>query len=232
MKKYGYIKDNKKKNDNINKVKKFGKKVVKTNNNLKKKSKNSAGPPSNKKKVDKKIYKKFTIRNLKIIDNSSSISILKESQKNIPQMNSNIKNNILNNNLNKNKPKTKKLGKIKFKKKLNLNKVKVNKGIKSNKIKNITVLPTQGIPSNKEEENNIHIENGKKKNLEEYTLINMDLNLSRNNIYYPPDSHIILDNYTLEEAMKYDKRELCAIFYIYALSKQIFLHTFLYRSPL
>jgi hypothetical protein len=60
----------------------------------------------------------------------------------------------------------------------------------------------------------------------------MDLNLSRNKIYYPPDSHIILNNYTFEEAIKYDKRELCVIFYIYALSKQIFFHTFLFRSPL
>ena len=167
---------------------------------------------------------------MKIIDNSSSINIVEGSKRDfIPKMNSNTKNNILENNLNKNKPKTQKLGKIKYKKKLNLNKGKLNKGIKSNKIKNITVLPTQGISNNKEEDNNIRIEN---KNLEEYTLINMDLNLSRNKKYYPPDSHIILNNYTFEEAIKYDKRELCVIFYIYALSKQIFFHTFLYRSPL
>ena len=60
----------------------------------------------------------------------------------------------------------------------------------------------------------------------------MDLNLARNKNYIPPDSHIILNNYTFEEAKKYDLRQTFVIFYIFALSKQIFFHTFLYRSPL
>ena len=48
--------------------------------------------------------------------------------------------------------------------------------------------------------------------------MNMDLNLSHKENYIPPDSHIILNNYTFNEAVKYDKRELCVIFYIFALS--------------
>ena len=72
----------------------------------------------------------------------------------------------------------------------------------------------------------------RKKNLKNYTFINMNLNLSRNKTYIPPESLIILNNYTFQEAVKYDKRQTCEVFYIFALSKQIFFHTFLFRSPL
>ena len=36
----------------------------------------------------------------------------------------------------------------------------------------------------------------------------------------------------MEESFKYDKRQICEIFYIYLLSKQAIFHAFLYRSPL
>ena len=36
----------------------------------------------------------------------------------------------------------------------------------------------------------------------------------------------------MEEAFKYDRRNILEIFYIYLLSKQAFFHAFLYRSPL
>ena len=36
----------------------------------------------------------------------------------------------------------------------------------------------------------------------------------------------------MEEAFKYDRRNIMVLFYIYLLSKQAFLHAFLYRSPL
>ena len=62
--------------------------------------------------------------------------------------------------------------------------------------------------------------------------MNIDLNICRNKNYIPPESLIILNNYTFEEAIKYDKRQICEIFYIFALSKQIIFHTFLYRSPI
>ena len=60
----------------------------------------------------------------------------------------------------------------------------------------------------------------------------MNLNLISNKKYIPPDSHIILNNYTFEETIKYDLRQTCVIFYIFALSKQIFFHTFLFKSPI
>ena len=120
MKKYGYIKNNTKKNNNINnnggnKIKKFGnrkkgKRKIQAGNNIIKKNKNPINSPPNKKKGYQKTNKNFTIKNLKIIDNSSSINILKASQRDmIPQMNSNLKNK-LNTNINKNNLKNKRLG--------------------------------------------------------------------------------------------------------------------------
>ena len=50
--------------------------------------------------------------------------------------------------------------------------------------------------------------------------------------YMPEDSNQTLHNYTFEEAIKYDRRNIFRIFYIYLLSKQIIFHTFLLRSPL
>ena len=68
---------------------------------------------------------------------------------------------------------------------------------------------------------------------------NLDLNLISINLNdlskrdsTPKDSNITLYNYTMEEAFKYDRRNILVIFYIYLLSKQAFFHAFLYRSPL
>ena len=93
------------------------------------------------------------------------------------------------------------------------------------KIENITFLPTQDVQdmTNKNEKN---------KNINSFSIMNIDLNLIHNKNYIPPESHIILNNYTFEEAIKYDKRQICEVFYIFALSKQIIFHTFLYRSPI
>ena len=59
--------------------------------------------------------------------------------------------------------------------------------------------------------------------------INLDLEIKK---YYPKDSNQSLLNYTFEEAARYDKRNICRIFYIYLLSKQIIFRTFLQKSPL
>jgi hypothetical protein len=41
-----------------------------------------------------------------------------------------------------------------------------------------------------------------------------------------------LNNYTFEEAIKYDYRSICLIYYIILLSKQTIFHAFLFKSPL
>ena len=135
-------------------------------------------------------------------------------------------------NLNENKKskgkktKASKRKKIKTMIKKTKNNSKINKETANNsKTKNIELLPTQGAQDKINEKNS-------KKNLDKFTLMNIDLNVYLQPNYIPPDSHIILNNYTFKEAVKYDKRETCVIFYIIALSKQIFFHTFLYRSPI
>ena len=81
---------------------------------------------------------------------------------------------------------------------------------------------------------NINKENSKENNIKnlDLNLISINLNdLSSRNIS-PKESNITLYNYTMEEAFKYDRRNILVIFYIYLLSKQPFFHAFLYRSPL
>ena len=58
------------------------------------------------------------------------------------------------------------------------------------------------------------------------------INLYNIKNYFPKDSNQSLHNYTLEEASKYDKRNIFRISYIYLLSKQIIFRTFLQKSPL
>ena len=64
-----------------------------------------------------------------------------------------------------------------------------------------------------------------------YGIIKINLNVNIKE-YFPKDSYKSLHNYTFDEAIKYDKRNIFRIFYIYLLSKQIIFHTFLSRNPL
>ena len=63
-----------------------------------------------------------------------------------------------------------------------------------------------------------------------FSLIKIDLNNIQN--YSPKDSFQTLHNYTFDEAIKYDRRSIFKIFYIYLLSKQIIFHTFFQNNPL
>ena len=67
-------------------------------------------------------------------------------------------------------------------------------------------------------------------NMNNFGIIKINLNNIKN--YFPKDSNQSLHNYTLEEASKYDKRNIFRISYIYLLSKQIIFRTFLQKSPL
>ena len=243
MKKYGYIKDdNKMKNDDnttnkkVKKNKKIKRKIKikrKRENTSIKKNTNSAiaSPPKNiNKKTNKNLHSKngksFTIKNLKIINNSSSLNILKKCNKGIiTNINKATKNNENSTNDKENK----------FMDNLSRNKSNkiFNNSTRPNRYKTtkFTHLQTQA-PKIENEGNESQEKNAKKKNLNNFALINIDLNLSRDKKHIPPESYIILNNYTFKEAREYDMRQLCVIFYIFALSKQIFFHTFLYRSPL
>ena len=136
-------------------------------------------------------------------------------------------------------------------------KIKTNKKIKNKKNKMKNTPPPKRVKSKKKKTSyfptSISLANNKKKssvlnlinnknnqndngnknikNLE-LNLISINLNDLSHKNYSPKDSNITLYNYTMEEAFKYDRRNIMVLFYIYLLSKQAFLHAFLYRSPL
>ena len=188
-------------------------------------SKNS--PPPKNKKMRNKI---FAIKKLNIVNNSSVLNIVKSGKRGL------ISQPIDQSN------KMKKINKSgKIKKKVSKSKIKKNNPkrisyknkskLKFRKKSNIALLNTE-TNSKKKLNANISNEDEKNKALKNYQLINIDLNLSRNKKYIPPNSHIILNNYNFKEAVKYDRRKNLVILYIFLLVKQIFFHTFLYSSPL
>ena len=65
----------------------------------------------------------------------------------------------------------------------------------------------------------------------EFNLININLNDTKKE-YSPSSSNFILNNYSFEEAIQYDFRSICLVFFIFLLSKQVLFHAFLFRSPL
>ena len=72
--------------------------------------------------------------------------------------------------------------------------------------------------------------NQKNDKANEYNLIQISANNSPNNT--PPNSNCFLDNYNYREAIKYDKRTFCRIYYICILAKENILNIILINSPL
>ena len=76
-----------------------------------------------------------------------------------------------------------------------------------------------------------NIKKEKNNNIFNFNIINININ-NEKRIYTPQDSNKILNNYTFEEAIKYDLRSICLVYYIILLSKQAIFHAFLFKSPL
>jgi hypothetical protein len=72
--------------------------------------------------------------------------------------------------------------------------------------------------------------NQKNDKANEYNLIQISANNSPNNT--PPQSNCFLDNYNYGEAIKYDKRTFCRIYYICILAEENILNIILVNSPL
>ena len=101
-----------------------------------------------------------------------------------------------------------------------------NKGsdVSQHELKNINIMETKILQKSKEKE---------KENDNNFINLNL-ININLNNVkdYIPKHSMHILNNYNFEEAIQYDMRSICAIFYIFLLSKEPLCHAFLFRSPL
>ena len=169
---------------------------------------------------EKGIISQFNSNNKISKDNkiSNDNKKLKRNSKNI------INDNNIENNENFNEKKNKKK---KRESKIN-NKILINNVILLGKSKNnnLNSLQTEGL----DKKNNINEIEENKNNAFGFNFININLNKKQK--YIPKNSLVILNNYTFEEAIEYDMRSICEIFYIFLLSKQAIFHAFLYRSPL
>ena len=101
----------------------------------------------------------------------------------------------------------------------------------SNTEKNKTIQEKSQIIINTE--NTVMKPNNQYKNNEfELNLVNMNINDLKNHFYIPNESKHILNIYTFDEALKFEKRSFCTIYYIFLIAKQVIFHTFLYKSPI
>ena len=255
MKKFGYLKNAKNKKITI-KTKKIELKKEKDKEVLGKNDSNNYNPPprqniketknkiknisqkGNESSINKTIKNNNSLKNLNLIECSLVNNIKKEDGEIVKRINFNDKSISKKNNindcessykfLNKNKSKSIKKSK-KSEKNLKL-KNKINES--RNKKINQQNMITQDNQLNKNDKETILNESKNNNNKKGLNFISINLNLSRKKKYIPQCSYITLYNYTMEEAMKYDRRQLCEIFYIFLLSKQAIFHTFFYKSPL
>ena len=146
----------------------------------------------------------------------SNHSILNDSSRNKSNKGKNLNEEI--NLLKKRMEKTKKSKFSKFSKGKDVNELRYSKenliDLDNNKNRNKT----------ENEEND--------KNKFEVNLMNINVKNLKKQVHIPNESKHILNIYEFEEALKYDKRSFCAIYYIFLISKQIIMHTFLYKSPI
>ena len=131
---------------------------------------------------------------------------------------------------NKRHKKRKKLYKKKNKKDKKINSIKISQ--------KVTLAEENEINKDTKFSSTLKMEKIKKKKIIEndydennFGIIKIKIN-SEKNRYHPKDSNQSLLNYTFDEAVRYDKRNIIRIFYIYLLSKQIFFRTFFQKSPL
>ena len=167
-----------------------------------------------------------------------------KNQKNINNNSIKVDNNkIINKKKEKNKAKKKQVNKEEIGNKVLIN----NLILLGDSKRKVDYLPTQGLDKIENNDKKEKKEKNKKKKIQtnkkeneinekgsnntfNFNLININLNNIKD--YTPNNSLHILNNYNFEEAIQYDMRSICAIFYIFLLSKQAIFHAFLYRSPL
>ena len=134
--------------------------------------------------------------------------------------------------IDKGKKKFKKTGKKKFKKKKKGMPIKISQQMTlvedNNKIKKNNC-------DNETKPNKIFTKKTKRiiedDDYNNFGIIKINLDLDKKS-YMPKDSNQSLLNYTFDEAVRYDRRNIIRVFYIYLLSKQIIFRTFLQKSPL
>ena len=197
----------------------------------------------------KPIYK-YIIEEMKKYGYIKNIKKYKSKNKNTKNKKDKIGEDSLNrkfindSNLNNKKKSNKQINKIKIiKKNNNTNKkqkkeihlIKKSKNKSKNNLRKINILSTKDNINNKKiykkKETKTKSIKGKENKIFNFTIINITLD-DKKRTYSPQNSYQILDNYTFQEAIKYDLRSICVIYYIFLLSKQPIFHALLFKSPL
>lgn len=224
-------KNNKKKNKGTNRKINKGKSENKKDNSDSKKSKNDIEEPPKKKEN----------KSQNVTNKKSSSKRKKKSNRTFIKSCFIISNNNINNDGiireikgNKNTKKVKGSSKIKT----TISKTKKSKKtkkIKYDNSKDLIKSSSKSIPSpdlieTQNMEDYYYSGEEEERNLDDFNFININLDPS---IKAEPrkESNTILNNYTYEEAIEYDKRSFCRIFYIFLLSKDIIFHSLILRSP-
>ena len=141
---------------------------------------------------------------------------------------------IINNNNNVNNKKVKKTDKKKKSKSLKLKKKSLKLGKLDENSKDLSKNSNKSLEPHLMETQDVnYLYNGddeEEQNYEDFDFLH--IKITPNAKQEPrKESNKILNNYTYEEAIEFDKRGLCRIFYIYLLSKNIIFKTFLLKSP-
>ena len=120
--------------------------------------------------------------------------------------------------------------KASLEKKIELLKSRMNKTKKVNKSNSDTIeqLYNTKFKMNTQIDSN----NGNEQNNFKLNLININVNDIKKKTYIPNLSEQILNIYNFQEALKYDKRSFCTIYYIFLIAKQVIMHAFFYKSPI
>jgi hypothetical protein len=144
----------------------------------------------------------------------------------------NSKNDLLQKNSSKLLKKDKNLEKeieeiksrMKNTKRINSNKINIYKNSKNGLIVERSLSKNRtdsSIKSNIKEENDFQL-----------NLVNINVSEPKKMLYIPNNSGHVLNIYEFKEAVQYDKRSLCTIYYIFLINKQVVMHAFFYNSPL
>ena len=226
MKKYHYL------NYNCNPNKKDKEKINDKKNNNNKTDKNKKNKKDDKKKKKhKKSFKKYIIKNYekKIINNYNKVEIFSKNS------HTNEKDNTSTELFKKYYPKSSSLNMSEL---LNNNK-------KSNSRNNMLFDKQFGFWAKLKNNKNDKKRYESQKTIKKYEKLNKIKSLDKSNYYLiqidannspskiiPPNSDIILDNYDFEQAIKYDKRNFCKVFYICVLGKDNIINIIFFKTPL
>ena len=220
LRKYGYIGENDEGHAFChNYIKKLDRLIDKLKQEKSKFFQKKGFAPPKKNKSAQKPIKKGKILNTTLVKTKNSRNILlpkKQSKGNKKELETEIKQ--LKFRMNKTKKKLE----------MNSNKMSIYKSskdilVEDKKDKNILKnrIDSDQNYTSKKETNNFNL-----------NLININVNKLNQKEYIPNNSRHVLNIYNFKEAIKYDKRSLCIIYYIFLISKQVILHALFYNSPL